>query len=79
MLTLPDGTECSRKASVLTNVQSTVPQLETELHSWIASALTTEHQKLIAPTLNLCMDRMDKKKTLAMKRETTERTEREDG
>ena len=41
--------------------------------------LTTEHQKLIASTLNLRTERMDKRKTLAMKRETTGRTERDDG
>ena len=41
--------------------------------------LITEHQKLIATTLNLCIERMDKRKTLAMRRETTGKTERDDG
>ena len=41
--------------------------------------LITEHQKLGAPTLNLCMERMDTRKTLAMRRETTGKTEMDDG
>ena len=53
---------------------------QNKIHSWTASA--SDHrapETVIAPTQNLCMERMDKRKTLAMKRETTGRTERDDG
>ena len=73
----------SSHASVLANVQSTVPHVtardRTKHIRGSPLHLTTEHQKLIAPTLNLCMERMDKRNTLAMMRETTGRTERDDG
>ena len=41
--------------------------------------LTINHLKLTAPTLNPCMDRMNRRKTQVMKRETTGKTEEEDG
>ena len=41
--------------------------------------LTIKHLKPIAPTLNPCMERMDRRKTPVMKRETTGKTEKEDG
>ena len=43
--------------------------------------LTTEHQKLTVPTLNPCMERMDRRKPLApvMKRETTGKIEKDGG
>ena len=50
-----------------------------KIHLWMASASNAEHQKLIAPTLNLSMERMDKRITLVTKRETTGKTDRDDG
>ena len=62
----------SSHASFLTNLQSTVPPAtardRTRYIRGSPQHLTTEHQKLIAPTLNLSMERMDRRKTPAMKR-----------
>ena len=69
--------------SVLTNVQSAMQHVTARDRTKYIRAspqhLITEHQKLIATTLNLCIERMDKRKTLAMRRETTGKTERDDG
>ena len=52
---------------------------QNKIHSWIAS--TSDHQALEIDgiTLNSCMGRMDRRKTPVMKRETTGKTEKEDG
>ena len=73
----------STHASVLTNMQSTVLHVtardRTKHIRGSPQHLTTEHQKLIAPTLDLCVERMDNRKTPVMKHETTGKTEGDDG
>ena len=57
----------SNHASVLTNVQSTMPHVtardRTKYIRGSPQHRTTEHQKLIAPMQNPCMERVDKKTT----------------
>ena len=52
---------------------------QNKMHSCIASASDHRAPELIAPTLNLSMERMDKRKTSVLKRETTGKTETDDG
>ena len=41
--------------------------------------MTIKHLKLTAPTLNSCMERMDRRITSVMEHETIGKTEKEDG
>ena len=65
------------------NVHSTVPPATArDTTKYIRGSLQhlrAEHQKLTAPTLNLCLGRIDKRKTPVMKRETLAKTGMDDG
>ena len=52
---------------------------QNKIHRGSLQHLTIMHLKTTAPTLNPCMERMDRRRTPVMKRETTGKTEKEDG
>ena len=58
-------------------IQPRISSDECAIRSWIVSA--SDHRAPETDTQNPCMERMDQRKIPAMKRETTGRTERDDG